>query len=186
MSSCDELLSGGFFFYTVFMNIVLIGFRGSGKSTVGRRLAGKLWLDFVDTDAVIMERAGKTIREIFEAEGEEGFRQRETQVIAETAARENVVIAAGGGAILRQENVEALKRNGKIVWLHAPAETLHQRISADPQTSASRPNLAGGGLEEVRQLLEARIPLYRAAADVTLEVTHLTEDEAATRLVSLI
>src|SRR5690242_7056476 len=98
------------------MNIVLNGFRGSGKSTVGRRLAGKLWLDFVDTDAVIAERAGKTIREIFEAEGEEGFRQREAPVIAETAARENLVIAAGGGAVLRQENVEALKRHGKMVW----------------------------------------------------------------------
>jgi shikimate kinase len=169
------------------MNIVLVGYRGSGKTSIGKRLASNLWMDFVDTDPLIVERAGKTIREIFEAEGEEGFRRRESEVIAEVAARDNHVIAAGGGAILKPENVAALKKNGKVVWLKAKPEVLFQRIQADANTDANRPNLtAAGGLEEVRQILETRTPLYQASADVTFEVTYLTIDDAARRLAEVI
>jgi shikimate kinase len=169
------------------MNIVLIGYRGSGKSSIARRLAGKLWMDFVDTDTLITDRAEKTIKEIFETEGEAGFRKRECEIIAEVAARDNHVIAAGGGAVLNPANVAALKKNGKIIWLKATPEVLHQRIQADAQTNATRPNLtSAGGLEEVRHLLEERTPLYQAAADVTYEVTYLTIDDAANRLLSVI
>jgi shikimate kinase len=169
------------------MNIVLIGYRGSGKSSIGKRLASNLWMDFVDTDALIVERAEKTIREIFEAEGEEGFRRRETAVIREVTGRDNHVIAVGGGAVLAPENVQAMKANGKVVWLRAPAETLHKRIQADAETNASRPNLtAAGGVDEVKQLLEVRTPLYEAAADLTLDVTFLEIDAAAARLVTLL
>jgi len=169
------------------MNIVLIGYRGSGKTSIGRRLASKLWMEFVDTDALIVERAEKTIREIFEAEGEAGFRQREAAVIREVCARDNFVIAVGGGAVLAAENVAAMKAGGKVVWLRAPAETLHQRIEADAETNASRPNLtAAGGVEEVKLVLEARTPLYQAAADLTLDVTYLEIDAAATRLVTML
>jgi shikimate kinase len=169
------------------MNIVLIGYRGSGKSSIGKRLASNLWMDFVDTDTLIIERAGKSIREIFEAEGEAGFRQREAEVIAEVAGRDNRVIAAGGGAILRSENVAALKKNGKVVWLKATPEVLYQHIQADAQTTATRPNLtAGGGLEEVKTVLEKRTPLYEAAADVTYDVTYLTVEDAAVRLAGVI
>jgi shikimate kinase len=169
------------------MNIVLIGYRGSGKSSIGRLLAAKLSMDFADSDVVIVERAGKTIREIFAAEGEAGFRARESQAIAELAARDNVVIAAGGGAVLRAENVAALKANGKIVWLQADAPTLFQRIQADAATNHTRPNLtAGGGIEEVKKLLEARTPIYSAAADVTLDVTSLSVDDAVACLVTMI
>jgi shikimate kinase len=168
------------------MNIVLIGYRGSGKSKIGKRLANKLWLDFVDTDEVITERAGMTIRGIFEAQGEDEFRRMESAAIAEVTERDNLVIAVGGGAVMRPENVQALKRKGKLVWLQASAETLFARIEADAASQGTRPDLAGGGLEEVRKLLEIRTPVYRAAADVTLDVNQLTEDEAATRLVSLI
>ena len=169
------------------MNIVLIGYRGSGKSTLGKRLASKLGMEFVDTDVLLVERAGKTIREIFAAEGEPGFRRRESAVIAEVAARDNHVIAAGGGAILKPENVAALKRNARVVWLKAPPDVLFQRIQSDAATTATRPNLtAAGGLDEVTQILQARTPLYQAAADVSFEVTCLTIDEAATRLAGVI
>jgi shikimate kinase len=169
------------------MNIVLIGYRGSGKSSIGKRLASNLWMGFVDTDTLIVERAGKSIREIFEAEGEAGFRQREAEVIAEVAARDNHVIAAGGGAILRAENVAAMKKNGKVVWLKATPEVLYQHIQADAQTTATRPNLtAAGGLEEVKMVLEKRTPLYEAAADVCFEVTYLTVEDAAARLAGVI
>jgi shikimate kinase len=169
------------------MNIVLIGYRGSGKSSIGKRLAAKLGMDFVDTDPLIVERAGRTIRDIFQAEGEAGFRRREADVIAEVAARQNVVIAAGGGAILKAANVAALKRGGKVVWLKATPEVLYQHIQADAATAATRPNLtAAGGLEEVKKVLDARTPLYQAAADVSLEVTHLGIDEAAARLAGML
>jgi shikimate kinase len=169
------------------MNIVLIGYRGSGKTSIGKRLASNLWMDFVDTDVLIVERAGTTIRDIFANEGEEGFRRRESEVITEVAARDNHVIAAGGGAILKPENVAALKKAGKVVWLKAKPEVLFSRIQADAATDANRPNLtSGGGLEEVCQVLEKRTPLYEAAADVALEVTYLTVDDAARRLAELV
>lgn len=169
------------------MNIVLIGYRGSGKTCIGRKLASKLWLDFVDTDQLIVQRAGKTIREIFQAEGEAGFRDRESAVIADVAACEKQVIAAGGGAVLRPENVAALKKNGKIIWLKASPKVLYERIQADAATNASRPNLtAAGGLEEVEKLLEVRLPLYQAAADVAFDVTYLNVDDAVRRLAEVL
>ena len=174
--------------YTAAMNIVLIGYRGSGKSSVGKKLASKLWLDFVDSDALIIERAGMTIREIFEKEGEAGFREREVAVIQELAGRDNLVIAAGGGAVLDPTNVEALKKNGKIIWLHAEPDVLHERIQADTETNATRPNLtSAGGLEEIKDVLAQRMTIYKSAAHVRLDVTHLSVDEDRPfRLVSLI
>src|ERR1700712_5221978 len=102
------------------MNIVLIGYRGSGKSSIGRFLAERTCREFIDTDHVIVQQAGCTIREIFEREGETGFRSRESAAIQQACSRENIVIAAGGGAILRPENVAALRTNGRILWLKAP------------------------------------------------------------------
>ncbi len=168
------------------MNIVLIGYRGSGKSSLGKLLAEKLGADFIDTDVLITERAGKTIQQIFAAESEAGFRQREVEAIAEVAARDHLVIAAGGGAVLNPQNVRAFKRCGKIIWLKADAGTLHQRIHADPATAATRPSLTamGGTLEEVQKLVAQRAPLYAAAADETLDVTHLSQEQALERLLA--
>jgi shikimate kinase len=155
------------------MNIVLIGYRGAGKTNVGRLLAAHLGMAFVDTDDLITQKAGKTIREIFESSGEQGFRELEAQAVAEVALRDHTVIAAGGGVVLRPQNVHGLKQNGRIVWLSAPPEVLWKRIETDQQTSHTRPNLtAAGGLEEIRKLLEIRRPLYQAAADVTVDVSH--------------
>ena len=169
------------------MNIILIGYRGTGKSTIGKRLADKLWRDFVDTDLLLVERAGKTIKEIFETEGEQGFRDRESAVVMDVAARDNLVVAAGGGAVLRPENVAALKRNGKLIWLQADPRTLEVRIAADAATSANRPNLtAAGGLAEIEKLLAVRMPAYQAAADATLDVSRLSVDDAVHHLVRMV
>ncbi len=174
------------------MNIVLIGYRGSGKTSLGQRLATNLRRDFVDTDVLLVQRAGTTIREIFAAEGEAGFRKRESQIIAEVAQRDHLVIAVGGGAILNPDNVAALKKTGTLVWLQATPEILHQRIQSDPATAANRPNLTtggtgvGGGLEEVQKILAFRHPLYQAAADATLDVTYLSLEDAVIRLASVI
>jgi shikimate kinase len=170
------------------MNIILIGYRGTGKSTIGKRLADKLGRDFVDTDLLLVERAGKTIREIFDTEGEKSFRDRESAVIMDVAARDNLVVAAGGGAILRPENVAALKKNGKVIWLQADAQTLHARIAADPATSANRPHLTpiGGTVEEIKHLLAQRTGAYQSAAEASLDVSRLSIDDAVNQLVGLV
>src|SRR4051812_1385007 len=123
------------------MSLFLIGYRGSGKSTVGRRLADRLWQEFLDSDELIVRQAGKTIREIFEQEGEPGFRDRESLVVRELAAvPEDQVIALGGGAVLREENRRALRDGGhKVIYLKCEPAELHRRIHADPQTAANRP-----------------------------------------------
>ncbi len=160
------------------MNIVLIGYRGSGKSTVGPALAARLGWPFVDTDLIIEQRAGKTIREIFEHDGEPAFRDLESRVIAEVSASDRHVICAGGGAVLRPGNVAAMKRAGRVIWLTAPPETLWRRIQDDPRSRDTRPNLTGmGGCEEVRRLLEERIPAYRRAADLELDTAGQSIEE---------
>jgi shikimate kinase len=142
----------------------------------------------VDTDALIVARAGKTIREIFADGGEPAFRDLEATVVTEVMAKDNQVIALGGGAILRPENSRRIKAGAKVIYLQADAETLHARIAADPETAHARPSLtvAGGTLEEVSALLAVRDPLYRAAADATLEVTRLSVEDAIRHLSKLI
>ena len=148
------------------INLYLIGYRGCGKTTVARRLSELLQLPAVDADEYLEQQAGMTIREIFAAEGEAGFRQREADVVLTLTKRAGLIVSWGGGVILREENRESLRKAGKIVWLRARAETLLERIERDPTTGARRPNLtAAGGLSEIRHLLTIREPIYTAIAD---------------------
>lgn len=163
------------------MSVFLIGYRGSGKTTVGRRLADRLWQPFLDSDALIVRAAGRSIREIFEAEGEAGFRDREATVVVELAAMSDHVISLGGGAVLRDENRKALREGRhKVVYLKCEPAELVKRIDADPETAANRPSLTGlgRGLAEVEALLAKREPLYREAMTSELDVTRLTPEEA--------
>jgi shikimate kinase len=159
--------------------LFLIGYRGSGKTTVGRVVADRLGWDFLDADAVLEQQFGQTIREIFAKEGEAGFRDKETAILENLCDRTEVVIATGGGIVLREENRQQLTRHGFVAWLTADPETLLARIQADPTTNERRPNLAGGGLVEVEQLLAVREPLYRACADVVVPVGALSPEQAA-------
>lgn len=169
------------------MNIILIGYRGSGKSSVGKLLALRLGWAFVDTDEQIVRRAGKSIAEIFAHAGEAGFRELESAVVAEAAGTDHTIIAAGGGVVLRAENVARLKQHGRLVWLQAAPEVLWRRIQADLKTAASRPNLtAAGGLEEIRRLLNLRAPLYAAAADFTVDASSGTVEQLAERVAAWI
>ncbi len=161
--------------------IFFVGYRGSGKTTVGRLLAAKLRWEFVDADILLEERAGQTIREIFANEGEPAFRDRESQVLQDIARRDRVVVSTGGGVILRPANCELL-RTGLVVWLNAPPELLWQRQQADATTLDRRPNLAQGGLSEVRALLSAREPLYRACANVAIETADLAPEQIADQI----
>ena len=162
------------------MPLALIGYRGTGKTTVAQILAKRLGYAWIDADIEVEQRAGKSIAEIFEASGEEAFRDLETEVVADLCQRERTVLALGGGAILREENRNHLAQCQQIVWLRASAETIAQRLSGDPTTAARRPNLTNrGGLHEIEQMLATRDPIYRACA--TLEVD--TEGKAPSQIV---
>jgi shikimate kinase len=145
--------------------IALVGYRGTGKSAVGRILAGMLDWTFLDADAVLEARTGKTIAELFTAEGESGFRDRETLLLEELCRLGRHVIATGGGCVLRELNRRLLNENAYVAWLSASPEVVWERIRLDPETAWRRPNLtASGGLQEVVELLAIREPHYRAVA----------------------
>jgi len=162
------------------MNIVLIGYRGTGKSTVGKLLAMRLGRQFVSTDEEIIKRAKRTIPEIVAQEGWEYFRDLESEVCREFAGRDRLVIDTGGGAILRTQNVEALKKSGTLFWLTASVGTITKRIGRDNQ----RPSLTGSKsfVDEIQDVLRERTPKYQAASDHVIT----TDDRSIKQLVEII
>lgn len=142
---------------------------GSGKTSVGRRLACVLKRDFFDSDFEIVARTGVAIDHIFDVEGEEGFRQRETSMLAELCEITNIVIATGGGIIIKPENRELLKHNSFVVYLSSSIENLVMRTAR----SKSRPLLEKSTNREktIRELVEKREPLYQEVADVVIDTT---------------
>jgi shikimate kinase len=160
------------------MSIILIGYRGSGKTTLGRRLADELRWPFVDLDERIVEAAGRTIKQIFEESGESAFRELESQHLAEVVVLKDHVISLGGGAILAEKNRRLVVGSGHpVVYLKAEPEELHRRIVADPATAAQRPGLTylGGSVEEVRALLARREALYQEVKTVELDAAGSTD-----------
>ena len=148
-------------------NIALIGFMGSGKSTVGKRLARRLGREFVELDRLIEERAGKSIAEIFRERGEGGFRELEEELIKGVSeSMYDAVIACGGGAIVRPANVDRLRQSSHIVYLEVETATLQDRLAR----SRKRPLLDRPDRERViEELHAARCPFYEAAADITVK-----------------
>lgn len=160
------------------MNIVLIGYRGTGKSSVATILAGRLRWDCVSTDAEIVARAKQSIPEIVKAHGWEYFRDLESDVCRDLGGKDSLIIDTGGGAILRPQNVQALKANGRLFWLTAEISTIEARIGGDTQ----RPSLTGfkSFIEEIAEVLEERRPKYCSAADHAIptdnrSVTHVVD-----------
>ena len=159
------------------MNIILIGYRGSGKSAVGSKLAGRLKMRFVDTDDLIEERQGAPINDIVKSHGWDHFRKLEKGIIEEISRRNNLIVAPGGGAVLDADNVKALRRNGFIIWLKADREALLKRINQDPGTNARRPTLTGKGtLEELQEVISAREPFYERASEIQIDTSMLAVD----------
>jgi len=147
-------------------NLILVGMMGSGKTTIGRTLAKHLGKSFVDSDEEIQQRTGVTIPHIFDVEGEAGFRLRETSAICELMARDNMVLATGGGAILAEQNRDMLRQNGIVVYLKANVHDLWQRTRHD----RSRPLLqTGDPRAKLAELFEQRDPLYQQAADIIVQ-----------------
>ena len=171
------------------MGIILLGYRGSGKTTIGRLLGERLSWPVIDTDARIVAMAGMTIREIFEHHGEVKFREYETIAVRDACSTNSIVIALGGGAILRPENRETLmKSSHERIYLRCDAHVLHDRIHADPLTAHNRPSLThlGGSLAEIEHLLAEREPLYRSVKTHELDVTHLLPEAAAAAIVAML
>ena len=167
------------------MNLVLIGYRGTGKTTIGEILAEKLAWPLVDTDTLIQDRAGRSIQEIVAKGGWPDFRRRERETIADVAARDRQVISAGGGAVLDEANARALRAGGRVVLLTASPETIWDRMQADPKTAAERPNLTdSGGIAEIRNLLEERRPKYQAACHYEIPTDRFSPEETAGRILA--
>ena len=168
------------------MIVYLIGYRGTGKTTVASILATCLERRWMDSDQEIERRVGKTITQIFADEGESGFRDLESAVVAQLAQGEQLVLALGGGAVLREENRRAIAA-GTVVWLQASAETIFTRVSADAETSRRRPNLtSAGGLQEIRELLSRREPIYRQCADFAVDTEGKSPQQVAEHILTLV
>jgi shikimate kinase len=147
-------------------NVYLVGLMGSGKTTIGRSLAKRLGFEFVDSDREIEARTGVSIPTIFEIEGEDGFRKREAQVIAEVSRQSGMVVATGGGAVLRPENRENLRSHGFVVYLNVPPQTLWERTRHD----RNRPLLqVADPLLKLKELFDQRDALYREVADLIVD-----------------
>lgn len=165
------------------MNLLLVGYRGSGKSTVGQLVAQRLRWKFIDLDDYIATHSGRTIAEIFASQGEAAFRGMERKALESLKKVRHHVIALGGGAIMDPDTRTLAKRLGKIVWLRAPAAVLWSRISQDAHTVKSRPSLTPvGGLAEVEAVLAEREPTYRTTANHTIDTLSLTPLDVAEAL----
>ena len=162
------------------MNIVLIGYRGTGKSTIAKLLAEKLNRPLIPIDELIVKKAGMIIPEIVEKHGWDYFRDLESDVSAEIANKDNCIIDCGGGIILREENVKNLKKSGKCFLLKADIDTVISRIQGDD----NRPSLKEGlsFREEQEKVLKEREPKYRAAADVEIDTSSLSIEQSVEKI----
>jgi len=159
------------------MNIVLTGFRATGKTTIGKLLSEKIRLEFLDLDELIEKRYGFTITDIFERRGESLFRLLESDLINEISKLDSRIIATGGGAVLKYKNVKNLKRRGVIFLLEADIDTIYRRITTDDKTRVQRPRLTNQDLyQEIKSLLEFRYYYYQRACDYVVNTTDKKPD----------
>jgi shikimate kinase len=164
------------------MNIVLIGYRGTGKSVVGKILSQRLGMQCISMDARIVEKAGMSIPEIVAKHDWPAFRDLESEVARELAQRDNLIIDTGGGVIERPENIAALQTNALIVWLKASVGLIVSRI----EKGTERPSLTGKSFtDEVAEVLERRTPKYQSAAHYEIDSEHLTPKQVAERIIEI-
>jgi shikimate kinase len=152
------------------MNIVLIGYRATGKSTVGKILSAKLKIAFWDTDLMVEKNMAMPVKEIVALHGWEIFRAKEKETIKTLTQKGACVIATGGGVVLDKENIDLLKQAGVIVWLNAPLQDIVDRLNKDAQRAAIRPQFTSGNIDqETADMMKLRLPLYETAADYTVD-----------------
>lgn len=164
-------------------NIFLIGFMGSGKSTIARLLAKETGKELIEMDETIEAEAGCSINQIFEEHGEGYFRDLESELVVRIADKGNTVVSCGGGAVLRAENVENMKKNGTIVYLSATPETIYKRV----RNSTHRPLLNGNmNVEYITQLMDKRLPIYENAASVVVDVNDKEKREIVKEIIEIV
>jgi shikimate kinase len=165
------------------MNIVLIGYRGTGKSVVGKLVSERLQMKCIAMDSRIVEKAGMSIPDIVDNHGWTTFRDMESEVTRELAELDDIIIDTGGGVIERPENIDVLQANSCIIWLKASVDAIVSRI----QGGTERPSLTGekSFTEEVAEVLEARTPKYKSAAQYEIDTEQLTPEQVADRIIQI-
>lgn len=166
------------------MNLILCGMMGSGKTAVGEKLAQLIGRRCYDTDSLIEEKCGK-ISDIFERYGEECFRKLETELVTVLAQKDNLVIATGGGLVLKKENSDLLQKSGKIIFLRATLETLAERLRADTKRPLLQ-NASGDLYERLTLLMKERTPIYERVAEYIVDVDGKTPEAIAREIITII
>ena len=161
-------------------NIVLIGFMGSGKTSIGTELSTLLEMDYIDTDDIIAKNTGISINEIFNIHGEAEFRRLETEAIEGLQDTRNIIISCGGGIVLNPENIKLLKNNGRIVWLKVSPEEAYSRLSGDNSRPLLKNNFTLGRLSEI---LNSRLSLYECASDIIIDTDKKDVHEIAKEII---
>jgi shikimate kinase len=169
------------------MNIILVGFRCSGKTSVGKALAKELDREFFDTDILIERHSGCSVDLLIEKKGWENFRDIEREVIGEVSMKDNLVIATGGGIVMNQENIRNLKKNGWVIWLKAEEDTIRKRMTRDDKVGNARPPIMGSdSLEEIHKVLKIRKPLYNSMCDMSVDCDTISVDEIMDSIVKVL
>jgi len=159
-------------------NLFLIGYRCTGKSSVGRLLGTALGRSFVDTDSLVVSESGMSIRQIVDSRGWQSFRRLEYTVLQQVCTVDRRVVATGGGIVLDTDNVRLMKKNGRIIWLRASSETIKARMIQDQASEAIRPALSStDSISEIKETLAKREPLYKYAMDFSVNTEHRGVDE---------
>lgn len=162
------------------MNLFLTGYRCSGKTTIGKSIARTIDWSFVDSDLLVTAKEGKSIKDIIDTAGWDAFRRNERSVLKQICADDRQVVATGGGAVLDEANIEAMKACGMVVWLDAGAETIQKRMLQDKNTTDFRPALTDKGrMEEIEDMLLQRRPYYESASDFTIQTDNMSVDKIA-------
>lgn len=169
------------------MNIVFIGYRCSGKTSIGNAIAKRTNRDFYDTDDLIEQITGQSIEGIVKEDGWDRFRELEKRVVRKASEMKNAVISTGGGVVLDEDNIKCLKKSGQIIWLEGDADILMKRMEKDMDSVNTRPSLTGSDpIVETRKVLETRNTLYRKAAEIVINTDRLSVDEVVEKVLKAI
>jgi shikimate kinase len=160
------------------MNLFLIGYRCTGKTTIGKAIAAAIEWSFVDADTLLVRECGKPIKEIVDTEGWDAFRRMERSTLKQICTADRQIVATGGGVVLDKANIKAMKTSGMVIWLGATAETIQKRMLQDKNTGNFRPALTDKGrMEEIEDLLLKRNPYYESASDFSIQTDDVPVSE---------
>jgi shikimate kinase len=160
------------------MNLFLTGYRCSGKTTIGQSIARTIDWPFVDSDLLVIKKSGKSIQDIIDTEGWGAFRRMERSALQQICADDRQVVATGGGVVLDQSNIKAMKTSGIVIWLDVGAETIQKRMLRDKNTGNFRPALTDKGrMEEIEDMLLQRKPYYESASDFSVHTDDMPVNE---------